>query len=51
MGVVTTYEAMRQFRRHIAEFVKTSPFAVNEPYYGNVASEELMTPTQDTGTS
>ena len=38
----------RQFCRHIAVFVKTSPFAVNEPYYGNVASEKLMTPTQDT---
>jgi DNA polymerase V len=38
----------RQFCRHIAVFVKTSPFAVNEPFYGNVASEKLMTPTQDT---
>ncbi|KUQ07674.1 Y-family DNA polymerase [Klebsiella aerogenes] len=38
----------RQFCRHIAVFVKTSPFAVNEPYYGNVANEKLMTPTQDT---
>lgn len=37
-----------QFCRHIAVFVKTSSFAVNEPYYGNVASENLMTPTQDT---
>ncbi|ECC5634395.1 translesion error-prone DNA polymerase V subunit UmuC, partial [Salmonella enterica] len=38
----------RQFCRQIAVFVKTSPFAVKEPYYGNVASEKLMTPTQDT---
>ncbi|EGL6851315.1 DUF4113 domain-containing protein [Salmonella enterica] len=38
----------RQFCRHIAVFVKTSPFAVNEPYYGNLASEKLHTPTQDT---
>ncbi|ELG3412756.1 translesion error-prone DNA polymerase V subunit UmuC [Salmonella enterica] len=38
----------RQFCRHIAVFIKTSPFAVDEPYYGNVASEKLMTPTQDT---
>ncbi|EDI0160202.1 Y-family DNA polymerase [Salmonella enterica] len=38
----------RQFCRHIAVFVKTSPFAVSEPYYGNVASKKLMTPTQDT---
>ncbi|HGG6551936.1 TPA: Y-family DNA polymerase [Salmonella enterica subsp. enterica serovar Muenchen] len=38
----------RQFCRHVAVFVKTSPFTVNEPYYGNVASEKLTTPTQDT---
>lgn len=38
----------RQFCRQIAVFVITSPFAVKEPYYGNVASEKLMTPTQDT---
>lgn len=38
----------RQYCRHIAVFVKTSPFAVNETYYGNVASEKLMTPTRDT---
>lgn len=38
----------RQFCRHVAVFVKTSPFAVNEPYYGNVASEQLLVPTQDT---
>jgi DNA polymerase V len=38
----------RQFCKHTAVFVKTSPFAANEPYYGNVASEKLMTPTQDT---
>ncbi|EPB4371602.1 Y-family DNA polymerase [Citrobacter freundii] len=38
----------RQFCRHIAIFVKASPFAVNEPYYGNLSSEKLHTPTQDT---
>lgn len=37
-----------QFCRHIAIFLKTSPFAVNEPHYGNVASEKLLIPTQDT---
>ncbi len=37
-----------QFCRHIAVFVKTSPFAVNEPYYGNLASEKLLISTQDT---
>lgn len=38
----------RQFCRHIAVFVKTSPFAVNEAYYGNAASEKLLLPTRDT---
>lgn len=38
----------RQFCRHIAVFVKTSPFATNEAYYGNVASEKLLLPTRDT---
>ena len=46
---VATYEAMRQFCRHIAVLVKTPPFAANEPYYGNVISDELMTPSQDIG--
>lgn len=38
----------RQYCRHIAVFVKTSPFAANETYYGNVASEKLTTSTRDT---
>lgn len=38
----------RQYCRHIAVFVKTSPFAVKETYYGNVASEKLLLPTRDT---
>ncbi|WP_024550586.1 Y-family DNA polymerase [Siccibacter turicensis] len=38
----------RQFCRHISVFIKSSPFAVNEPYYSNVASEKLLTATQDT---
>lgn len=38
----------RQFCRHIAVFVKTSPFAINEAYYGNVASEKLLIPSRDT---
>ena len=37
-----------QFCRHISVFIKTSPFAVNEAYYGNVASEKLLVPTRDT---
>ena len=38
----------RQYCRHISVFVKTSPFAINESYYGNMASEKLSTPTRDT---
>ena len=38
----------RQFCRHVSVFVQSSPFALNEPYYSNVASEKLLTPTQDT---
>lgn len=37
-----------QYCRYISAFVKTSPFALNEPYYGNTASLKLLTPTQDT---
>ena len=36
-----------QYCRFISVFVKTSPFALNEPYYGNNASVKLLTPTQD----
>lgn len=36
-----------QYCRFISSFVKTSPFALNEPYYGNSASVKLLTPTQD----
>lgn len=36
-----------QYCRFISAFVKTSPFALNEPYYGNRASVKLLTPTQD----
>ena len=35
-----------QYCRFISAFVKTSPFAHNEPYYGNSASVKLLTPTQ-----
>ncbi|WP_421637177.1 Y-family DNA polymerase [Enterobacter ludwigii] len=38
----------KQFCRHVSVFIKTSPFAVNEAYYGNVASEKLLLPTRDT---
>lgn len=40
--------AERQFCRHIAVFLKMSPFAVNKPYYGNVANEKRLIPTQNT---
>ncbi|EKS6735845.1 Y-family DNA polymerase [Enterobacter ludwigii] len=36
-----------QYCRFISVFVKTSPFALNELYYGNSASVKLLTPTQD----
>lgn len=36
-----------QYCRFISAFVKTSPFALNERYYGNSASVKLLTPTQD----
>ena len=36
-----------QYCRFISAFVKTSPFAPNEPYYGNSASVKFLTPTQD----
>ncbi|EPY7203679.1 Y-family DNA polymerase [Klebsiella quasipneumoniae] len=36
-----------QYCRFISAFVKTSPFALNVPYYGNSASVKLLTPTQD----
>ncbi|EBI5626936.1 Y-family DNA polymerase [Salmonella enterica] len=59
---VTTYEALRQAicqhaeraaeklrgERQFCRHIKTSPFAVNEAYYGNVASEKLLLPTRDT---
>ena len=36
-----------QYCRFISAFVKTSPFALNEPRYSNSASVKLLTPTQD----
>ncbi|WP_336221463.1 Y-family DNA polymerase [Citrobacter amalonaticus] len=39
--------AEHQYCRHISAFVKTSPFAANEQYYGNAGSVTLLTPTQD----
>ncbi|MES3284766.1 Y-family DNA polymerase [Klebsiella aerogenes] len=36
-----------QYCRFISVFVKTSPFAPDEQYYGNNASVTLLTPTQD----
>ncbi|HBN5894950.1 TPA: Y-family DNA polymerase [Serratia marcescens] len=37
-----------QYCRYINAWVKTSPFSINEEYYGNTASIKLSTPTQDT---
>ncbi|EMH8685486.1 Y-family DNA polymerase [Klebsiella pneumoniae] len=36
-----------QYCRYISTFVKTSPLALNEKYYGNSGSIKLLTPTQD----
>lgn len=36
-----------QYCRHISAFIKTSPFALSEPYYGNIVSTKLHIPTQD----
>lgn len=38
----------KQFCRQVAVFFRTSPFAPNDPYYSNTASEKLMVATQDT---
>jgi len=38
----------RQYCRHISVFVRTSPHAVGETFYGNTAGEKLTLPTQDT---
>lgn len=38
----------RQYCRQVCAFVKTFPFTPGETYYGNTASETLMTPTRDT---
>lgn len=36
-----------QYCRYISAFIKTSPFALNEPYYCNIVSTKLHIPTQD----
>jgi len=38
----------RQFCQHVGIFIRTSPHAFNEVYYGNSAGETLALPTQDT---
>ncbi|MFV8869748.1 translesion error-prone DNA polymerase V subunit UmuC [Serratia fonticola] len=40
--------AERQYCRLVSAWIKTSPFATHEAYYGNSASVKLNTPTQDT---
>jgi DNA polymerase V len=37
----------RQYCRFISVFLRTSPHADNEVYYGNQASVTLMTPSND----
>ncbi|MDR3432690.1 MAG: translesion error-prone DNA polymerase V subunit UmuC [Rouxiella aceris] len=36
-----------QYCRYVSAFVKTSPFAENESYYGNTAGTKIQIPTQD----
>ncbi|MDE1188884.1 MAG: translesion error-prone DNA polymerase V subunit UmuC [Pantoea sp.] len=38
----------RQYCRHISVFIRTSPHATDEIFYGNSACEKLTLPTQDT---
>ncbi len=38
----------RQFCRRVFVFIRTSPHAVGEVFYGNSAGEKLCMPTQDT---
>lgn len=38
----------KQYCRHISVFMKTSPHAENEAYYGNQVTGTLLTPTNDT---
>lgn len=38
----------RQYCRQIAVFIRTSPHAPNEKFYGNQAGSKLQTPTNDT---
>lgn len=38
----------RQYCRQIAVFVRTSPHAVGEVFYGNQAMGKLLTPANDT---
>lgn len=38
----------KQYARIISVFIKSSPFAVNEPPYSNIATIKLTTATQDT---
>lgn len=38
----------KQFVKVISVFIRTSPYAVNEVQYGNQATEQLVTPTNDT---
>ncbi|WP_145569142.1 translesion error-prone DNA polymerase V subunit UmuC [Yersinia mollaretii] len=40
--------AERQYCKHIIVFIRTSPFAINEPFYSNNYSIKLMLATQDT---
>ena len=38
----------RQYCKKISVFIRTSPFALNEPYYGNQSTGSLTIPSHDT---
>lgn len=40
--------AQHQYCCYVSAFIKSSPFDLYEPYYGNSSGIRLMTPTQDT---
>ncbi len=46
--IARSLQQCRQFCRRVFVFIRTSPHAVGEVFYGNSAGENLCMPTQDT---
>ncbi|WP_262145239.1 translesion error-prone DNA polymerase V subunit UmuC [Serratia ficaria] len=38
----------KQYCRQVSVFLRTSPYAVQDPFYGNNSTQATLTPTQDT---